>query len=222
MVIVASVLSGGCSTPVPVEEHPCARGARPSSVDDAVATIQSLPSPVTLDCFLGSLERPLGLELTENTFSAQPAGGPESPRIFIMTDTLTMSIVPVGEGRDLLEFGERTASGLTTKAEIHFPVELPFDAASPFDRVHTPDGPTPTGCGVCHTSETDMGEGRWASTPLQPRQSTLVPIDLLLDENERCDPAEDVYRCTMLSALLDHGDVFHEPFPNDFLVLTPP
>jgi hypothetical protein len=207
-----------CSTEEPVD--PCARDARPASIDDAMDTIGSLPSPVTLDCFLVSLERPLGLAMTSNIFSAQPADGPESPRIFIRGDDLWMSVVPVGEGRRLLEFGELHPTGLTVKAELEFPIALPLDPDLPFERVRTPDGPTATGCGICHSGEIDVGGGRYASTPLRPGDNTLVPLDTLLDAHATCDSSVDADRCAMLSALLDHGDVFHDPFPDDMLFLT--
>jgi hypothetical protein len=183
-------------------------------------TLDTLPSPVTLDCFLVSLERPLGLEMTTNLFSAQPAEGPESPRIFVRTDELAMSVVPVGEARDLLEFGELLDSGLSVKAELEFPIELPLDPALPFDRVRDVDGPAFTGCGICHWGEVDAGGGRYASTPLRPDDATLVSLGTLLDAHETCDPAVDPERCAMFSALLDHGDVFHDPFPADTPVMS--
>jgi hypothetical protein len=216
------ILSGGCSREAEGDEHPCARDASPASIDEVIETIGTLPSPVTLDCFLISLERPLGLELTSNTFSAQPADGEASPRVFLVSDALTMSVVPSGVGRRLLEFGERTPADLSVKAELEFPITLPLDPALPFDRVATPDGPTLTGCGLCHSHETEVADGRFASTPLQPRSNTLVQIDTLLTEHELCDPDVEPERCGMLSALLDHGAVYHEPFPDEFDVLTPP
>jgi hypothetical protein len=215
-IALLATLLQGCST---AQVHPCSRDAAPESIDEVVATLEVLPSPVTLDCFLVSLERPLGLELTSNPLSMQPADGPESPRIFLRSDELNMSVVPAGEGRHLLEFGE-VYSDLSVKAELAFPIVLPLDPETPFARVRTPDGPTPTGCGVCHAGEIDVGEGRFASTPLRPRASTLVSIDDLRHEHETCASDVDPERCSMLSALLDHGDVFHDPFPDDLPVLT--
>ena len=74
----------GCEAPAP-----CRLDARPASIDDAVATIGLLPSPVSLECFLESLERPLGLELSSDVFSAQPAQGMESSSRSIRTPLST-------------------------------------------------------------------------------------------------------------------------------------
>ena len=202
------------------EADPCRLDARPASIDDALDTIGQLPSPVSLECFLVSLERPLGLELTSDIFSAQPAQGVESPRIFVRTDELTMSVVPVGEARELLEFGEYHPSGLTVKAELVFPIELPLDPAAAFDRVLAYDGSDATGCAVCHLGEIDVGGGRYASTPLRPPERMVVPLEVLRTEHETCDPAADAERCAMFSALLDHGEVITSPFPESYFTLS--
>jgi hypothetical protein len=205
----------GCEEP-----DPCALDARPASIDEALATIGALPSPVTLTCFLVALERPLALELTSDVFSAQPAQGVESPRIFLRSGALTMSVVPVGEARTLLEFGEHHPSGLTVKAELAFPVEVPVDPAAAFDRVLAYDGAPGTGCAVCHFEELDLGGGRFASTPLRPPDGMIVPLEVLRSEHETCDPSADAERCAMFSALLDHGEVEHLAFPEHYLSLT--
>jgi hypothetical protein len=198
------------------ERDPCALDAHPASIDEALSTLEELPSPVSLECFLVSLERPLGLELTSDVFSAQPADGPDSPRIFLRNESLTMSVVPSGEASRLLEFGEHHPSGLTVKAELEFPVELPLDPVAPFERVHTyEDG---TSCGVCHGGETLVESGRYASAPLRPRDSRLVPLESLQRARDACGSSREE-RCAMLSALLDHGEVVHDPFPSEYATL---
>ncbi|MCB9685335.1 MAG: hypothetical protein H6738_23550 [Alphaproteobacteria bacterium] len=195
---------------------PCELGARPDTLDEAIALVDELPSPVTLTCYLSSLERPLGLELTSDVFSTQPAQGPESPRIFIRTEHLTMTVVPVGEGKDLLELGEDHASGMTAKAELKFPIVLPLDPEEPYDRILASPGAEITGCQVCHFSEIAIGENRYANSPIRPPDSMLVPLEVLHGAHESCDPTADEERCAMFSALLDHGEVFHSPFPDRF------
>ena len=215
VVLLAIAALLGCAP----EPSPCRLDARPASIDEALDTIGALPSPVTLDCFLESLERPLGLELTSDIFSAQPAQGAESPRIFVRNDTLTLSVVPVGDARRLLEFGEHVEDGLTVKAELVFPIDLPLDPMAAFDQVLANDDARATGCSVCHLGEVHVGGGRYASVPLRPQDSMIVPLEVLLEEHATCDPAEDAERCSMFSALLDHGEVEHAPFPAHYLTL---
>lgn len=199
---------------------PCARDARPESIEDAVVLIGDLPSPVTLACFLESLERPLGLELTSDVFSAQPAQGFRSPRIFVQSERMSMSVVPAGLGRDLLEFGERTESELTIKAELEFPVTLPLDPRAAYDKVLNYDGSDRTGCQVCHFEEVEVRPGVYASTPLRPPPRLVVPLELLEEEHAICDWADDPFRCGMYAALFDHGRVEHVPFPDHYDTLT--
>lgn len=187
-----------------------------------MALIGDLPSPVTLECFLASLERPLGLELTSDVFSAQPAQGVRSPRIFVQGESMSMSVVPAGLGRDLLEFGERTSSGLTIKAELLFPITLPLDPMAAYDKVLDYSGADRTGCQVCHFEEITVSPGIYASTPLRPPRRLVVPLEVLEDEHASCDWTEDPFRCGMFSALLDHGPVEHVPFPDEYATLTSP
>lgn len=195
---------------------PCEFGAHPDTLDEAIALVDALPSPVTLTCYLTALERPLGLEATSDVFSTQPAQGPESPRIFVRSEHLTMTVVPVGEGKDLLELGEDHESGMTAKAELKFPIALPLDPEEPYERILASPGAEITGCQVCHFSELTIGENRYANTPIRPPDSMLVPLEVLQAAHETCDPAADPERCAMFSALLDHGEVFHSPFPERF------
>ena len=208
-----------------VEPSPCGGGARPTSIDEAFDSLDALEpvapgGELALSCFLASLERPLGLELTSDTFSAQPAQGFRSPRIFVRDPALTMSVVPVGTGRDLLEFGEAHESGLTLKAELVFPLALPVDREAAFEKTLAFPGAEATGCQVCHPEEIDLGGGRFANTPLRPPDSMIVSLESLRAEHEACDPRADAYRCEMFAALLDHGEVFQDPFPESHLTLT--
>jgi hypothetical protein len=191
----------------------CELGARLDSIDDAIATIDRLPLPVTLPCFLASIERPLGLELTSDVFNTQPAEGYRSPRILVRLPRVTLTVVPVREGKHLLELGEDHPSGLTVKADLHFPIASELDPQEPFVRTLAYPGASETGCHVCHFEEIALDDGRFANTQLRPPDEMIVPLDVLRDEHAACDRREDPYRCRMFSALLDHGDVFESRFP---------
>lgn len=197
------------------EGDPCAIEADVSSIETAIDGLASLPPPVTVPCFLTSLQRPLGLALTSDVFSTQPAAGVRSPRILVQTPSLTLTVVPVGAGKDLVELGERHTATLTRKAEFAFPVEGPLDPEEPFLRTLAAPGATETGCHVCHPTEIEVAPGKFANTELRPPDDLIVPLQILLDEHAVCDPVEDADRCAMFSALLDHGEVFEQPFGAD-------
>src|SRR5688572_21417826 len=95
----------------------------PKTIYELVELINGLPHPASLACFLESLERPLALNATSNTQSAQPAVGKRSPRIFlILNESLRVSLVP---GGDTLEYAEVDArdESRSVKGELHFPIE---------------------------------------------------------------------------------------------------
>lgn len=192
------------------DPDPCALAAPVASVDDVVDTLAALPAPVTLACFVTALERPLGVELTSDVFSTQPAVGVRSPRILVHTDTLSLTMVPVGEASTLLELGEAHDSGFTVKAEIAFPVEGPVD---PYVRTLAAPGASESGCRVCHFDELEVAPGVFANQRLRPPDELVVPLETLLAERERCDWAEDPYRCDLYAALLDHGEVVERRSP---------
>ncbi|MEQ1505696.1 MAG: hypothetical protein ABMB14_25910 [Myxococcota bacterium] len=214
--IFAGGTAAGCGDDA-VPDDPCAIGVPVDSVQAAVDTVEALreasPDPLTLDCFLASLARPLGLELTSDVFSTQPAEGIRSPRILIRGASLTMTVVPVGEAIRLLELGEVHPSGMTVKAELEFPIDGPIAPEDPYLRTLAAPGATETGCRVCHFDEIAVGDGRYANTPLRPPDNLVVPLEVLLHEREICDPAEDPARCSMFAAVLDHGEVYDAPSP---------
>ena len=191
---------------------PCANGIPVQTIDGVLDHIDALPEP-TLECLLAALERPIGLELTSDVFSTQPAQGVRSPRIFLRTEALTLTVVPVGEARNLLEFGEaHDDSGFTVKAELAFPLAQPFDPEVAYEQALESPGADATGCRVCHVNELEVAPGRFASNAIRPPDEMVVPIDALREEHEGCDWDEDPVRCGMFSAVLDHGEVTHAPF----------
>jgi hypothetical protein len=195
----------------------------PKSIYEVLDLINALPRPVTLPCFLESLDRPLALNANFNTQSAQPAMGKRSPRIFVLVnESLSMSLVPGAEAQTL-EFGERDASGANSvKGELHFPVEgqlVPDDAFSGL----SPDESTGltldqgTSCGVCHNNEATSANypfrGAFASAIVKPAPFFAVKVEAIQQERDACDSAEEPERCAVLEALFDHGEVVQAEFP---------
>lgn len=219
----ASVQPAGGVEPPPLSEEltACAERARaaqtpfPGSIVETVALLNALPQPTSLPCFLATLPRPLSLAATFNVSSAQPAVGRQNPRLFVLSDALIVSIVPAGDGSRLLEFGEFVEAGRSLKAEMEFPIEQPLQPSDPFTRVKYNDEHTT--CGFCHREELPHGSiaDAFVSLAFQLQPSTEVPIAEVRAEYERCDPAEDAYRCEMLQALFAFGDVVQGSFPED-------
>ncbi|MEQ1502571.1 MAG: hypothetical protein ABMB14_10085, partial [Myxococcota bacterium] len=203
---------------------PCAGDdaqAPPASVTEVVDRLSAL-APDSVACLVASLPRPLPLEATDDVFSAQPAVGARSPRLFVQYPGLTLTVVPEGPGASLVELGEADPShpGLTIKAELAFPLDLsptgPLDPMAPYDRVVDGEG---TRCGVCHPGEVEVRDGVFASVPFQPLSTRRVPIDAVRAEAEACpdalDPGGTDDRCALLRAVFGGGPVFHAPFPAD-------
>src|SRR5687767_916415 len=100
---------------------PAGFSGSPRTIAEAIALVNALPPPVTLACFLQSLDRPLYAYATYSVISLQPAVGARSPRIFLFdgkSGGLVMSIVPEGMGSHALEFGQFVDETRTIKGEI--------------------------------------------------------------------------------------------------------
>lgn len=202
-------------TPSPTCRPPPGVSGAPQSIADTVTLINALPKPLTLPCYLESLDRPLRLSASESTFSAQPANGARSPRIFLFSGPLVTSVVPEGPGLPLLELSELGPDLRSVKAEVHFPVEGALTEESPYARV-SEDGAR-TGCGTCHgqerTERTIGVTNVFSSRALKPASQEIVPLETLRAEAAHCDAAAEPDRCAMLKALFDHGPVEDQPFP---------
>jgi hypothetical protein len=187
----------------------------PTSIDEAVALANSLPSPATAECFIESLDRPLGIEATFSKLSVQPADGERSPRIFVWTsDSLVMTIVLDGPGRNLVEFGQFVSPRRSIKAEIEFPLTHSISPTEPYDRVRNDRHPEITSCLVCHDDERDEPSIPHARSSLavRPHPNTLVDIGSLATEREQCNWDEEPQRCVYLDALLGRGKVEYRAF----------
>jgi hypothetical protein len=194
---------------------PAGAATTPQTIAGVIDLINALPAPLSLPCFLQALDRPLKMHATVSLISAQPSSGARSPRIFLFSDGLRMSVVPVGIGSHLLEMGEIRDGIRSIKAEVEFPVTAPLSAQTPFDRImYTPDI---TGCAFCHPQEElapDISIAQaWSSLALRPAPVNGVGIDFLSAETSSCDPAVEPDRCAMLHGLFDQGTPIEQAFP---------
>ena len=223
----AYAASGASGTPDAGPSQPAARqhdpgcvapdgvSNAPQSIADTVALMNALPKPLTLPCFLQALARPLEINSTDSLFSAQPAQGKRSPRIFLFRDPNTMSIVPAGSGAPLLEFGEQRPNYRSLKAQITFPVLGPLDPTAPFQDLAYNDQLTT--CGLCHASEVEestvSGVREFVSESFRPLASDFVAAADLANELSICDRAAEPDRCAMLDGLMGWGAVTDRAFP---------
>jgi hypothetical protein len=194
---------------------PANSATRPSTIEESVALANALPKPLTLPCYLEALARPLPLHATLSTFSAQPARGPGSPRIFIYFEPLIMTVVPEGIGGHLLEFGEQRPEHRSLKGELQFPLMAPVAPGEVYE--HTLFNPELTACAFCHASEqldtTVPGGHGFVSQSLRPRDNERVPLAVLRSEQGGCDAEAEPNRCAMLDALFGWGEVVDWEFP---------
>lgn len=196
-----------CPPPAGFEE-------RPASIQDVVDRINALPMPVSLPCFVESLPRPLRGYATSSSFSAQPASGAESPRVFLFEGPLVLTVVPAGQGSHLLEMSELLDDRLSLKAELEFPVQAEVADAEPFEQVRNEAGGA-TNCATCHGLERahEAIEGAYVSEALQPDPELAVPLSFVRQSARDCDAGEEPQRCAILQALFLHGDVETAEFP---------
>lgn len=177
--------------------------------------VNALPKPLTLSCFLESLARPLGAQASNSVFSAQPAQGSRSPRIFVFREQTTLSIVPDGDGAALLEFGEHRTPTYSTKGEIEFPVTETLRETAPYEDLMLASNLT--SCGVCHADERSepaiTGIRAFTSLALRTIPRDRVPLSALQQELAICDRQLEPERCSILDGLLGWGAVNEQEFP---------
>jgi hypothetical protein len=182
----------------------------PGTISEVLILLNTLPRPTSLACFLEALERPLSIYMTKSDDSLQPSPDARSPRTFILRGDLELSIVFDGLARDTLEFGYHYEPGRTIKAEIVFPLTRDVSESSLFDRVQVT--PRTTQCGVCHVGELKeeypgFPLGVFASDVIEPFPADEVSLEAIQAEAASCDEASEPYRCGLLSALFEHGEL---------------
>ena len=211
-------------------EHPAGVSRAPDTIDDAVALSNALvevnQQPIGVACFVESLARPLHVVAVQSVVSLQPAQGPRSPRIFLFSGNLVMSILPSGEGSDALEFGLLTTETRSIKAEIHFPLSAPLEPAEPYERILLEDANLSeerTVCSVCHGFERrveSIGFARaFESLAFRPTPRDLIPLDQVAAEYLTCDTSLEPQRCAMLTALFAPGQVYETVFPESLTTI---
>lgn len=187
----------------------------PATIQDAVDLLNALPE-ASVPCLIAALDRPLAVHATSGLISAQPAADVRNPRIFVFTDTLTLSIVPAGAGRDLLEFGEQRPDLMSLKGELFMPAEQPVGPEKPYDHVRY--NADLTACGICHREEHPVVDGAhpdaYVSRQLRSLERERVGLDALRAEHANCDASADAARCAIYSAIFDHGPVIWRDFPD--------
>ncbi|HEX2872087.1 MAG TPA: hypothetical protein VHP33_12540 [Polyangiaceae bacterium] len=227
LIVSASLAACSPSTDAEPEAKPLtgcepARGAtNPTSIAAVVDTINALPKPVTLPCFIQHLSGPLEIDATKGDLSLQPAVGRRSPRIFILLEPLIATIAPQGVGQDLLELGERRGETRSLKAEVHFPVTTQLEHASPYEHViFDKETKNVTSCAFCHGAETlapDITFTRaFESDAFRPLNGNRISVDELAAERRACDAKLEPYRCAVLDALFEREGVTFRQLPAAF------
>lgn len=195
---------------------------RPATIEDLVELVNALPRPTSLACVLESLDRPLAIYATTSTAGAQPASGPENPRIFLLQGDLAMSVILVGEHSATLELGYAIGDRHSIKAELAFPVDDTLAASAPYDQVQLGEG---TSCGFCHGSETRVSSidfaSAWASDMFQDEPDQALSLSFLRQSAIDCDHEAEPERCAMLDAIFGHGEVVAGDLARDSLVCHP-
>lgn len=189
----------------------------PGTIVEVVELINSLPMPVTIPCLLQSLDRPIALVATSSVISAQPANGQDNPRLFLLGDGISLSVVPSGDSSHLLELGELVSNTRSVKGELAFPVTEPLPLTAPFEHIERVSGGTV--CYVCHSSETAAEsypvEGAFESTAYRPVPRLEINFDYVEYQYTVCDFAAEPDRCAFFAALFDQGQVSRGEFPQD-------
>lgn len=196
---------------------PGAHGA-PRNIEQMVALINSLPKPVSIPCFVESLDRPLKIFATNSRASLQLATSPSDPRVFIFSGPLIMSVAADGRGASLLEASVlQPGNRQSLKSELRFPVTEDVPLALPYSRILEGEG---TACGFfCHGSEVRDARITFAeafvSRAIRPSDSSEIKLETLHRLHAECRQPPARRRCELLQALLGHGDVQRQDFPSE-------
>ena len=181
----------------------------PKSIDQAISLINALPKPLTIDCFISALQKPLSTYAVNNQFSAQPAVDVDNPRIFVINGNFLMSFAPAGIGAKLLEMSEVVSVASSVKGEVVFPVmaNLPVDA--PYSHIISTIGGG-TSCRGCHSGETSyplISSGpAYESGYVKPDPLKKISLVYMQYQSRRCGSSTDS-RCKMLRAIFQDNTI---------------
>jgi hypothetical protein len=221
--------AGGPAPGATICRPPAGVSGSPRTIEDAVTLLNALPKPTSIGCFLESLDRPLYASATYNVISAQPAFSVASPRIFLRLEQLVLSVVPEGEGSQLLEFSYLLeGDARSVKAELGLPLTDVVSSAAPYQHVLPKD---PAGilrggtvCGGCHAQEQRVQEidfaAAYSSVALRPNPAYRVSLEALSQAQKSCDARAQPERCAMLTALFGHGAVLQAEFPSTMVIFN--
>ena len=192
----------------------------PQNINEVTDLINELPKPLDLQCFLKSLARPLKVNLTLSSLSAQPAVGRTSPRVFIFYNQLVLSVAPEGKGAKLLEVSFMYTDSTSLKGEYEFPItDSNISYQTPFDRIATDPSINSAGttCQACHSGETldnSISEAN-AFTSVAIKPASNMNLSSFKLENTKCELANlKDYRCRLINAIFKDQDVDSVDFPN--------
>jgi hypothetical protein len=191
--------------------------ASPRNIDELVTLVNALQrehgTSLTIPCVVESLERPLGILAAESVLSLQPAMGRRSPRFFLFSGDLVLSIATGTEGHDLLEMSTRVSDTRSIKAEMGFPLQGALSPAAVYDRIRLGNG---TSCGFCHGFELPAAgvaiTQAYESVIFRPLESQQVDLAFLRSEYDACDRQAEPDRCAMLAAVFGHGELEAQAF----------
>lgn len=199
---------------------PSASGA-PRTIEQVVDLINSLPKPVSVACFVESLDAPLKVFASNSAASLQLSTGPEDPRWFIFSLPLIISVTSDGPGAELLEMGVlEPGNRRAVLGELRMPIQTAIQHALPFDRISKGEGTT---CGFfCHKDEERDPRIHFAeafvSKSIRAAAGSEVTLDTLRGVLSRCQSPTASARCELLRALLVTGRAQREDFPADMPV----
>jgi hypothetical protein len=226
-VLTLAVLFNNCSAPKDNLRSSSSVGAdancpkadasltNPQTIDAVVVLINSLPKPLTLDCFLRNLAPNQKVYAVDNNFSAQPSAGPQSPRIFLLQPSFVLSVVPAGSARNLLEMSQFTSSTQSVKAELEFPITTTLATDAPYTHILNANS-SGTRCFSCHSPETaalGFGGPAYNSHVLVPDALKRVPASMLRSYAQTCASTSDQFRCAILRAIFVYGNGQDGNFP---------
>jgi hypothetical protein len=222
---LSSLHCDSASSDLAVCPAPAALGGAPRTIEEVTALINALADEhggvVDLPCFISSLDRPIGAAASAGAISAQPAAGSRSPRMFLWSGALVMSVAPEGTGLNLLELGFQTSPTRSIKAEILFPVRGHLALSAPYDRILDP---TETKCAGCHSGEAPAKSVTWArafeSDVLRVADSDQVDLAYVDLQSKWCDPKEEAQRCSVLRSIFDQGEIHAQAFAREARTLS--
>ncbi len=183
----------------------------PTTFEGVITLVNKLPKPLSVNCFLYNYDHPLDIFAVDNQLNAQPSGGPDNPRIFVIKDDFMISVVPLGEGKDNIEFSKIVSEGKSVKGDLHFPIQESLGDDAIFSNIvnETNDG---TVCRLCHGQESQYLGLSYSSNIIPPDENHRVTKQDLDEEIKNCR-SETSSRCAMINYIYSAGEVSDIPWP---------